>query len=48
MVVEVLQARPASITGGGVHETQDARETRDTQETWDTQETRDTQETQDE
>ena len=42
MVVEVLQAGPASITGGGV------RETRDAQEMWDAQETRDVQETQDE
>ena len=40
-VVEVLQARLASITGGGVRSTRDMRETWDVQETWDAQETQD-------
>ena len=39
-VVEVLQAGPALIMGGGVHEMRDMRETRDAQETWDAQEMR--------
>ena len=43
-VVEVLQARLASITGGGVG----AGNARDMQEMQDTQETQDMQETQDE
>ena len=43
-VVEVLQAGPASITGGGVG----AGNARDVQEMWDAQEMQDMQETQDE
>ena len=41
MVVKVLQAGPALITGGGVHEMRDAQETWDAQEMWDMQETQD-------
>ena len=47
MVVEVLQAGPASITGGGVGASNvwDVQETQDVQETWDMQEMQDMQET---